>query len=46
MESVRLEKTSQIIKSTCQPNTTAPAKPHPDAAVVPGSGLWGISTRP
>ena len=25
-----LEKTSKIIKSNCQPNTTMPAKPYPE----------------
>jgi len=28
IESLRLEKTSKIIKSNCQPNTTTPAKPY------------------
>jgi len=27
MESLRLEKTSKVIKSNCQPNTTVPTKP-------------------
>jgi len=30
MESLRLEKTSKIIKSNRQPNTTTPAKPYPE----------------
>ena len=30
IESLRLEKTSKIIKSNCQPNTTIPTKPRPE----------------
>jgi len=30
MESLRLEKTSQITKSNCYPNPTMPAKPCPE----------------
>jgi len=30
IESLRLEKTSKIIKSNCQPNTTMPTKPYPE----------------
>jgi len=30
IESLRLEKTSKIIKPNCQPNTIKPAKPHPE----------------
>ena len=30
IESLRLEKTSKIIKSNCQPSTTMPAKPYPE----------------
>ena len=30
MESFRLEKTSKIIRSNRQPNTTMPAKPYPE----------------
>ena len=30
IESLRLEKTSKIIKSSCQLNTTMPAKPCPE----------------
>jgi len=30
IESLKLEKTSKIIKSNCQPNSTMPAKPRPE----------------
>jgi len=30
IESLRLEKTSKIIRSNCQPNTTMPDKPCPE----------------
>jgi len=30
IESLRLEKTSKIIKYNCHPNTTMPAKPCPE----------------
>jgi len=30
MESLRLEETSKIMKSDCQPITTMPAKPYPE----------------
>jgi len=30
IESLRLEKTSKIIKSSHQPNTTMPTKPYPE----------------
>ena len=32
-ESLRLEKTSKIIKSNCQPTTTMPAKPSPEVRI-------------
>jgi len=38
IEPLRLEKTSKIIKSNCQPNTTMPAKPCPE---VPHLHLQG-----
>jgi len=34
IESLRLEKTSKIIKSNCQPNTTTSAKPCPEVPHV------------
>jgi len=36
IESLRLEKTSKIIKSNCQPNTTMPAKPCPEVPHLQG----------
>jgi len=46
-ESFRLEKTSEIIKSSCQPNTPTPAKPCPE--VPHPHGFWtppGMGTPP
>ena len=52
IESLRLEKTSKIIKSSCQPNTTMPTKPCPECHIhtffehLQGWGLHHLPGQP